>query len=507
MRKRGQAAKLLAILAVGGVVGAAIMSLLAPRSGRETRTQLKHSGLKLVDKIKRSRQQATQSLIRKRISNWGNYPQADVEFYEFETIAALREIICHSENVIPRGNGRCYGDSALAPQVISTLRYNKFLSFDEKNGIIHCQAGVILADILEVIVPAGWFLPVTPGTKLITVGGAIASDVHGKSQHKAGNFSDHVLEMEVMLADGTIISCSKVENADLFWTTCGGMGLTGVVLKASLRLIPVETAYIRQESIRVNNLDEMMDLYEQSEQWTYSLAWIDFLASGKHLGRGFLMRGEHAKVSELAKTEHRQHPLRLKPPRKLNVPFYFPGFTLNKWTVKAFNTFLYVSHPNGRVETIEAIDTFFYPLDRVLNWNRIYGKRGFTQYQFILPKAESRAGLIKILQKIQEAGIAPFLAVLKLYDKQNSYLPFAMKGYSLALDFPITDRLFGFLDELDQIVLEHGGRLYLTKDARMNKNMFRQSYPEVDRFIDKIKRLNHGTKFKSFQSDRIGLTR
>lgn len=507
MAKRKEIAKLLAMLTLGGVVGAAMMSLLAPRSGQETRTRLKGQGAKLIDKVKSARPQATQSLNVKRISNWGNYPRVEVEFNEFEDIATLRKLVVQAQNVIARGNGRCYGDSALAPQVISTLRYNKFLAFDDKQGVIHCQAGVLLSEILEVIVPRGWFLPVTPGTKLITVGGAIASDVHGKSQHKAGNFSDHVLEIALMLGDGAAVTCSKGQNADLFWTTCGGMGLTGVVLNAKLRLIPVETAYIYQESIKARNLDEMMNLFEQSEAWTYSVAWIDFLAAGPQLGRGFLMRGEHARVSELQKEAHKQNPLLTKSARSVNVPLYFPEFALNKWSMKLFNTLLYGMHPNRRVESIEDYNKFFYPLDVIANWNRIYGKRGFTQYQFILPKQESRAGLIKILHKIQEAGFAPFLTVLKLYDKQNNYLPFAMKGYSLALDFPITAGLFAFLDELDEIVLEHGGRLYLTKDVRMNKQMFMQSYPNVEQFIERVKGLNHGSKFRSFQSDRVGLTR
>jgi hypothetical protein len=251
----------------------------------------------------------------------------------------------------------------------------------------------------------------------------------------------------------------------------------------------------------------MMNLFEQSESWTYSMAWIDFLASGQQLGRGFLMRGEHAKVSELQKETHKKSPLRLSSKRRLNVPFYFPDFVLNKWSMKIFNTLLYWLQPTGVKKTIEDYNKFFYPLDVITNWNRIYGKRGFTQYQFILPKTESRAGFIKILNKIQESGLAPFLTVLKLYDKQNNYLPFAMKGYSLALDFPITPELFAFLDELDEIVLEHGGRLYLTKDVRMNKRMFMQSYPNVERFIENVRDLNHGSKFRSFQSDRVGITR
>ncbi|MDX1521228.1 MAG: FAD-binding protein [Anaerolineae bacterium] len=506
MTKRKEIARLLTAITVGGALGAAIMWLLAPRSGKETRAELAGHGLKLIDRVKSARQKQARPADLKRISNWGNYPNVDVQFNEFEDLETLRRLIKQADAVIPRGNGRCYGDSALAPQVISTLRYNKFLAFDDQKGIIQCQSGVLLSEILDVIVPKGWFLPVTPGTKLITVGGAIGSDVHGKSQHKYGNFSDHVIEFDLMLGDGSVITCSKEKDSDLFWTTCGGMGLTGLILNAKLRLIPIETAYIRQESIKARNLDHMMDLYEQSEAWSYSLAWMDCLATGDKLGRGYLMRGEHARLDELEKTAHQREPLILKPARKLNVPFYFPGFVLNKLSMRIFNTLLYLKHPAGTVHSIVDYDTFFYPLDSILNWNRIYGRRGFTQYQFILPKAESRAGFIKILDRIQRSKVPPFLVVLKLYDKQNSYLPFAMKGYSLAVDFPITDNLFGLLDALDQIVLEHGGRVYLTKDVRMKKEMFMQSYPNVERFINNVRGLNHGTKFRSFQSDRVGIT-
>jgi len=506
MAKRGNIVKLLAMFALGSVVATIMALLFAPRSGKETRAQLKNKGRDFFDKIKNVRQRAQRSLNLKQISNWGNYPKVQVQFYEFEDIDTLRALLNRTNQVIPRGNGRCYGDSALAPQIISTLRYNKFLSFDRQKGIIRCQSGVILAEILDVIVPNGWFLPVTPGTKWISVGGAIASDVHGKSQHKAGNFSDHVFEFDIMLADGNIVTCSKDNHAELFWTTCGGMGLTGVILNATLRLIPVETAYIRQESIKAKDLEELMDLYEQSENWTYSLAWIDCLTKGRHLGRGYLMRGEHATVSELTSDRPRANPLKIKSPRKLKVPFNFPAFALNSITVKLFNAVLYHKHPNSLVKSIETYDTFFYPLDSIANWNRIYGKPGFTQYQFILPKQHSRAGMTEILKRIADRGFGSFLAVLKLYGRQNGYLPFAMEGYSLALDFPIRDGLFEFLDELDELVLKYGGRIYLTKDVRMKRDMFMQSYPNVERFVEKVKCINQDTKFRSFQSDRVGIT-
>jgi FAD/FMN-containing dehydrogenase len=284
------------------------------------------------------------------------------------------------------------------------------------------------------------------------------------------------------------------------------MGLTGVITKAALRLKPVETAYFRQESIKALNLDHLMDLFEESEEWPYSVAWIDCITTGKNMGRGLLTRGEHATLDDLKKSTHRQNPLIPKPPLKLPVPFNFPNFALNKLTMKIFNVLYYHKQLAPVVTSVVSYNSFFYPLDAISNWNRIYGNRGFTQYQFILPKSSSRAGLKEILQRISNSGLGSFLAVLKLYGKQNGYLPFAMEGYSLALDFPITESLFDFLDELDEIVLAYGGRIYLSKDARMNKTMFMQSYPKVDRFIENVRAINQDIKFKSLQSDRVGVT-
>lgn len=504
MFKRGNIVTTLAMLIVGGAIGVIVALLFAPKSGKETRNQIKRNTLGFVDKIKSGRKQAGDNL--RKISNWGKYPKVPVEFYQFEDLDTLRKILTQAQNVIPRGNGRCYGDSALAPQIISTLKYNKFLSFDEEKGVIRCQSGVILADILEVIVPKGWFLPVVPGTKLISVGGAIASNVHGKAQHKAGNFADHVLDMEIMLGDGAIVTCSKNENADLFWTTCGGMGLTGVILNATLNLMAIETAYFRQESIKAKNLDHLMDLFEESEDWGYSVAWIDCTIKGKSMGRGYIMRGDHARLLDLTDPDHIKNPLALESGLTVNIPLDFPRFVLNNLSMKIFNLLLYMKHPNGVVKSIENLNSFFFPLDSINNWNRIYGSRGFTQYQFVLPKEKSREGLAKILKKITESGMLSFLGVLKLYKQQTGSLPFAIDGFALALDFPIQNGLFEFLDELDQIVLEYGGRLYLTKDVRMNQKMFKESYPDVEEFTRKIQSLNHGAKFRSFQSDRVGIT-
>jgi decaprenylphospho-beta-D-ribofuranose 2-oxidase len=441
-----------------------------------------------------------------RVGNWGNYPVVLARLHSFEEVEEAQSLLGWLEATIPRGNGRCYGDSALAGDIISTLRHNKFLAFDDKNGRLCCQAGVTLAEVLEVIVPRGWFLPVTPGTKFITVGGAIASDVHGKNQHKDGTFGDHVARMELLLGDGSVASCSRDENPELFRSACGGMGLTGLILNATFRLKPIETAYIREETIRAANLDDLMDLFEASETWTHSMAWIDCLARGRSMGRGILMRGEHARREELETEAQRRRPLTIQSKRQFDVPFNFPDFALNRLTMTAFNLVYYNHHPARPARRLVDYDSFFYPLDAITNWNRIYGKRGFTQYQFILPRATGRSGLATLLRAIADSGAGSFLAVLKLYGPQRGYIPFAMEGYSLALDFPITAGLFDLLDELDKLVLAYGGRLYLTKDARMSREMFLSSYPRAETFIQKVRQFDPHAKFRSFQSDRVGIT-
>ncbi|MCG3206456.1 MAG: Decaprenylphosphoryl-beta-D-ribose oxidase [Anaerolineae bacterium] len=487
---------LLVALFCGGLAGLIAGFLLAPRSGKETRRQL-------LEKVKPG---GSDPQGRTTLSNWGNYPRPAVKIYEFDTVETLRQIVTRTDNVIARGNGRSYGDQSLAPNIISCLKYNRFLDFDTEAGIMRCQSGVILSELLDVIVPKGWFLPVTPGTKQVTVGGAIAADVHGKSQHKAGNFSDHLLDIELMLADGRVVKCSPQENTELFWTTCGGMGLTGVILNATLKLIPVETAYFKQQSIKAKNLDHLMDLFEESESWPYSVAWIDCLTRGDSMGRGILMRGDHARVADLPDEARRRDPLNLKPKLRLNVPISFPSFALNSLSMRIFNELYYGKQFAERVDAVVDYNTFFYPLDIISNWNRVYGSRGFTQYQFILPKKNSREGMHRILERITHSGMVSFLAVLKLYGRQHGYLPFAMEGYSLALDFPIQPGLFEFLDELDQIVLSYGGRLYLTKDVRMSQGTFKQSYPQVDKFIENVRQINTSGKFRSYQSDRVGIT-
>ena len=443
----------------------------------------------------------------RKISDWGNYPVIEAEVNGFDSADQLRTKLQQSGSVIAYGNGRSYGDASLQDNILLTRRFNKFLSFDETTGILSCQSGVLFSEILEVFAPRGWFLPVTPGTKLITVGGAVAADVHGKNHHVDGSFGRHILSMDVMRNDGSVITCSAKENSDFFNITVGGMGLTGIVLNATFRLIKIETAYIREETIRAVNLNEIMDYFEASNDWTYSVAWIDCLAKGESMGRSIMMRGEHATEGELVNPSQQQAPLQFRRGVQLDVPFTFPNFALNHWTMQAFNFAYYNKCRPGTHRSLIDYNRFFYPLDAIDNWNRIYGRRGFTQYQFIIPKAAGREGMHKILKRITESGLGSFLAVLKLFGEQDSFMSFPMAGYTLALDFPISYRAMGLFKELDAMVADYGGRLYLAKDSRMDAAMFEKTYPNADAFRQAIALLNEGdTKFESLLSKRIGIT-
>jgi FAD/FMN-containing dehydrogenase len=428
--------------------------------------------------------------------------ESDVESFSFPD--QLDRLLHAGNSFVPRGNGRCYGDASLAPHTISTLKFDKMLGFDPVAGIFECQSGVLLDQILSVIIPKGWFLPVTPGTKFITVGGAVASDVHGKNHHIDGSFSNHLLEMDLALSSGEIITCSQESNADLFQATCGGMGLTGIITRVKFRLKKIETSFIKQKQIKAENLDELIHLFEQYHQYTYSVAWIDCLKKGAGFGRGILMLGEHAMIADLDAVQ-RQDPLPVRKKRPVNFPVNLPSWVLNSFTVKTFNQLFYTKNFKREINRLIYFEPFFYPLDAILHWNRGYGKSGFIQYQFVLP-LNARSGLVEMMNRISDRGLGSFLAVLKVFGKQESLISFPKEGYTLALDFPVKPGLLPFLDELDQIVLRHGGRLYLSKDARMKPEVLQSGYPGLEKFKDIVRRYNPGGKIHSMQSDRLFLT-
>ncbi|MGJ3234257.1 FAD-binding protein [Marivirga sp.] len=436
--------------------------------------------------------------MKQKVSNWSKYPKKESEVKNF------RGEFINGSNTIARGMGRCYGDAALSDNILSTLNHNLLLSFNEQNGELTCQAGVTLKDILDVFVPKGWFVPVTPGTKFITVGGALASDVHGKNHHVEGCFGDHVTNCSLITADGSKIDCSSRNNKELFNATRGGMGLTGIIDTVTFKLKKIETSYINQRQIKAKNLSHIFELFEQYKDHTYSMAWIDCLKQGEQFGRSIMMMGEHSKMEDL-NTKQKKNPLSTGKGNLMNMPINLPPFALNKLSIKVFNWLYYAKNTKQDMEGVVHYDGFFYPLDAILNWNRMYGKKGFVQYQFVLPIDNSEDGLKTILKKISEKGWGSFLAVLKLFGKQDSLISFPMEGYTLALDFPIKKGLFKFLDELDEVVISLGGRIYLSKDARMKANTFWESYPNSKEFIEIVKNYNPEFRISSDLSKRLAI--
>ena len=440
------------------------------------------------------------------LSGWGRYPIQSANCFRPERVQALREICQRSENIIAHGLGRSYGDAALNEQHDALLcrRLKRFLHFDPPTGELECEAGLSLEELIDFALPKGYFIPVTPGTKFVTVGGAIAADVHGKNHHRDGCFSNFVESFELVLASGHIKKCSRQRNTALFWATIGGMGLTGVLLRVTLKLQPVETAYIEVTHKKAQDLEQILQFFEEhSDSHQYSVAWIDCLAKGAKLGRSVLMLGEHAK-HEALDSKRQQRPLRPKLKRKKSIPFNFPSFALSPFTVRCFNKLFYWKHSNKTY--LIDYDQFFYPLDSINHWNRMYGKRGFVQYQCALPWETGPVAMRKLLEALAESGRASFLAVLKAFGAQGSgLLSFPMPGLTLALDLPAKDGLEDFLHKLDDIVLEAGGRLYLAKDACMRSDDFKQMYPRLDEFLALKKEIDPQNVFQSSQARRLGL--
>jgi len=439
-----------------------------------------------------------------KLSGWGRYPRVDCVLKaprDVEALSALRE----AGPLIARGNGRAYGDSAMnRGATVSMRRFNRMIAFDDTTGQLVAEAGVLLSDIVAAFLPRGWFLSVTPGTRFVTLGGALAADVHCKNHYKEGGFGNFVDWIEIMGPDGSVRRASRDENVDLFAWTLGGMGLTGVILRAAIRLRPVETGWIRQITHPAPDLDAAMAAFEDARGATYSVAWIDCLGKGASLGRSIVMEGEHARLADLP-LRYRQIPFGPPRGRRLVVPVDAPGFALNRWTVGAFNGLYYRQGVLKAGASFVPWDTYFYPLDGILGWNRIYGRRGFVQFQCVLPDDSARAGLIALLTAISENGHGSFLAVLKKMGAQGKVFSFPMPGYTLALDFPVTEKVLALMEKLDRITLDHGGRFYLAKDARMSAGTLHAADPRADQFARLREETGAAGHFASLQSQRLKL--
>jgi FAD/FMN-containing dehydrogenase len=384
-------------------------------------------------------------------------------------------------SVLPRGNGRSYGDSCLNDQgtLLLTCGLDRYIQFDPVTGLLECESGVLLSEILDLAVPQGWFLPVTPGTKFVTVGGAIANDVHGKNHHRVGSFGHHVEGFELLRSDGSRRWCSSVEHADWFSATIGGLGLTGLITRARIRLRRVASPWMATEIIRFRNLSEFFQLSTQSESdHEYTVAWIDCVARGKALGRGLFSRANHAPANPECRPSARA--------RRLQVPFTPPVSLINPLSLRAFNIAYYHKQRSDRTYAVTHYDPFFYPLDGIGQWNRIYGPHGFLQYQCVVPPETATVTITQLVERIASSGTGSFLAVLKQFGAMPSLgmLSFPRPGATLALDFPNTGAAtFALLDSLDDVVAKAGGAVYPAKDARMSGEHFRQYFQRWETFL------------------------
>lgn len=414
--------------------------------------------------------------------SWGRYPRATQQLAPVTDRAALLPAV--DGLMLPHGNGRSYGDSCLNPDgtLLMARSLDRFIAFDPATGVVRCEAGVTLAEIIELAMPQGWFLPVTPGTRYATVGGAIANDVHGKNHHRAGSFGHHVRALELLRSDGQRIELDGDDGTGRFAATVGGLGLTGFITWAELQLRRVPGPWIETESIRFDSLDDFFALSRDSAAgFEYTVAWIDCLATGKQLGRGHFLRGDHARGDPRAATPSAM-------PRR-SIPFVPPVSMVNGLTLRPFNTLYYWRQPARRKRHLSHYQSYFYPLDGINDWNRMYGPGGFLQHQCVLPPAAARDATAALLSEISRSGRGSFLAVLKEFGDAPApgMLSFPRPGTTLALDFPNTGPdLFRMLERLDRIVAEAGGAVYPAKDARMSGALFRQAFPAWEAFSQHI---------------------
>ncbi len=423
----------------------------------------------------------------------------------------LEQIVAHvtapsERGVIARGLGRSYGDAAqnAGGDVVSSGNLDNVLSIDVEKGRVTVESGVSLDRLLRALLPLGWFPMIIPGTSYVTVGGAIASDVHGKFRH--GSFADYVDRMRVVTPAGGACTLEPDADADAFWATSGGMGLTGIITEATLQLQPVETSRIVCDTERTTDVDDCMArMLDGDNEYRYSVAWIDCLASGGHLGRAVLSRGNHATLDDLANTD-RSKARAYEPRTLLGSPPWLPNGLINLLSARAFNEMWFRKAPRTRHRHVEGIKPFFFPLDGVRDWNRIYGSRGFVQYQFVVPFGAEQV-VRTALERFSAARVPTFLAVLKRFEHDSrSLIGFPMPGWTLALDIPTAPGLADLLDGLDELVVEAGGRVYLTKDARLRAEFLRAMYPGLDAWRDERALLDPDNLMRSDMDRRLDLS-
>ena len=404
--------------------------------------------------------------------------------------------------VLSRGLGRSYGDSSLPPHsnpvAVNTTLSDRILHFDRDTGLLTAEAGLSLYDLNWTLLPERWFTPVSPGTQYVTLGGMVASDIHGKNHHVAGTFGRHVQSLRVRLADDRVVECSRQELPDLFLATLGGMGLTGHILEVTFRMRELPTAWIWQETERIDNIDSfLVALKESAREWPMTVGWIDCLSVGAQMGRGILMKGRWAEPEEAPARAPRPRP-------QITFPLELPSGLLGRPVVRAFNTLVFHQHPHRVRRGCIHPEPYFYPLDTVRRWNRMYGSKGFAQYQCVLPAGGMPGNARRFLDLLTGLGGASFLSVIKDCGAEgDGILSFPMPGISVALDIPMTARTQGIIDSLNEFVIEEGGRIYLCKDALTRAEHYRAMDPRVDRFLEIRRKYDPTLRIKSAQSIRI----
>jgi len=433
------------------------------------------------------------------IGGWGRHPVRPGRLLR----RARLEIPPGTSALLPRGLGRAYGDAAVPASieqlVLETTQADRILDFDARTGVLTCEAGLSLAELLRVLVPRGWFPPVTPGTKFVTIGGCVASDVHGKNHHQVGSFGRFVDRLSLRTADGREVECTASTEPELFRATVGGMGLTGLIADVTFRLVRIESPWMVVETRRMNGLDEMLNgLRASAATWPYTVGWIDGLARGKRLGRGLLLRGRHASRNEA----HERPPA---PQRTLRVPADAPGWLLNPQVMRLFNALYHGRHGSRTEPQLVSCEAFFYPLDALIDWNRLYGRRGFLQYQCVVPQGAGTAPVGALLEKLSRRGAASFLAVIKDFGPgSDAFLSFPVAGTTLSLDLPYhgiaTEEL---VHELNALVIESGGRVYLAKDAVTRAEDFALMMPRLAEWKAARDHWDPHRRFRSAQSVRL----
>jgi decaprenylphospho-beta-D-ribofuranose 2-oxidase len=439
--------------------------------------------------------------VPRRLSGWGRFPVEECCVYRPEQRHELAAVLAGGAHptYIARGAGRSYGDAALngGGAVVSHLRLNRLLAFDPATGVLECEAGTLVGDVVDALLPRGFFPPVTPGTRFVTIGGAIANDVHGKNHPRAGSFASSLVGLTLLTPEGREIACSPSGSPDVFWATVGGLGLTGMIVTARIRLRRVPSPWMAVDTARRPGLEETLaELDAAAARAEHAVAWVDCLARGRARGRGVVFAGDHAADGPAASP---------KPPRRMRVPFPMPGWVMGPASVRAFNRLYFARHPDGRGGRADA-ERFFYPLDAVGEWNRMYGRRGFAQYQCVVPPDASAPAFAAMMEQVDAAGHAPFLAVVKRMGAANAgLLSFPRDGFTLAMDLPVRGGLRELAAGLDRIVLAHGGRVYPGKDALLDADSFRAMYPMMDRFLEIRRELDPRGVLSSSLARRVGL--